>query len=610
MSQEVEEIKTKINLAELIGQYVKLIPAGGNFRAHCPFHNEKTPSFMISPSKQIWKCFGCGAGGDAFTFLMKIEGLEFGEALRILAQKTGVKLSGRQSADSGRKTRLIEITELAAKYWRKVFLDSPVAEPARKYLESRGISKESAEVFQLGYAVDSWDNLLSFFVKRDYRPEEVFQAGLLVEKNRGSGFYDRFRGRLMFPISDLAGRIVGFGGRTLKTEETAKYINTPQTLIYNKSLILYGLYQAKEAIKERDACILAEGYLDVIPSHQIGVKNIVSISGTSLTPEQVKIIKRYSSNLILALDMDLAGRQAASRSIEIALAEELNVKVVKLSQGKDPGECVQESPNLWQKAITEAESIMEYFFGQAFSRYDSGQPENKKIIAKILLKDIAKLGNRIEQDYWLKELARRLEISEAIIRESFQEQVPDGSLKSDSNKTSEEPAAEPPSRNEAIFIRMLAAVLAAPEYFSKIVDDFSPDFWGKDSLKILYKNLILFYTKNNSLFQNFSGRQEDFDLFNLLAGWFKENQAEVSPEQAEKILQEAFFLAEKEFKELELKDLRKEIDNLSRMLKSDYLNQEITRLNYQLKQAEAKGDKQEIDKICAKLNDLISQKQF
>ncbi|MEK7167907.1 MAG: DNA primase, partial [Patescibacteria group bacterium] len=417
MSQEIEEIKAKVDLIDFIGSYIKLTPAGVNYKAPCPFHNEKTPSFMANKAKQIWKCFGCNEGGDIFTFLMKIEGLEFPEALKILAQRAGVTLSRSNPEVSSKKNRLHDLTDLTARYWHKILLESSQAEKVREYLKQRNVSDDAIEDFKIGYAVESWDNLIDFLTKKGFGIEEVFSAGLAVRKEKGSGFYDRFRNRLMFPILDLSGQADGFGGRILFTEEGAKYINTPQTEIYNKSLILYGLYQAKEAIRRQDSCILVEGYMDVIPLHQAGFKNAVAISGTALTLEQIRILKRYTDNLVIALDMDAAGRMAAERSIDLALSEEMNVKAIRLPHGKDPGECVAKSPEDFRRALTEAQPVMDYFFDETFNKYDSSLPENKKMIAKILLNKIVRLGNLIERDFWLKELAFKLNVSETVLRE-------------------------------------------------------------------------------------------------------------------------------------------------------------------------------------------------
>lgn len=606
MSQETEEIKAKLNLAEFMAGYLKLIPAGvNNFKALCPFHHEKTPSLMVSADKQIWKCFGCGEGGDIFSFLMKMENLEFPEALKILAQKAGVDLRRVSVKIDSQKNRLYDICQLAARYWQKVLMESTQAEKVRVYLKERGLNDETIEDFQLGYAVDSWDNLLNFLGKRGYQGQDIFAAGLAVKKNSGQGFYDRFRGRLMFPIFDLNKKVIGFGGRTLKAEESAKYINTPQTMIYNKSLALYGLVQAKEEIKKQDGAILVEGYMDALPSHQMGVKNVVAISGTALTIEQVKILKRYSSNLLLALDMDAAGQLAAERSIEVALGQEMNCRVIFLPFGKDPGECIKNNPNDWRQAISSSQPIMDYYFSQALKKYRASEPAHKKIIAKILLAKIVKISSRVEQDYWLKKLAEVLGISENILREEVSQiKLPVAA------ETKIKSAAASVNWEDLIFIRILALVFMFPDFLEKLIDLLAVDFLAKEANQNLYKKIILFYTNNNQLFKDLAvdllANKPKFDLFNLLNSQAEERG--FLPAE-KKFFEQAYFLAEREWRSSERMAAETEFLALIKNLKNHYFIAQINFLQSQLKQAEEKKDPVLINQLWLKINDLISQKK-
>lgn len=605
---EIEEVKSKIDLAEFIGEYIKLTPTGAGFKALCPFHNEKTPSFMVSPAKQIWRCFGCGEGGDIFAFLMKTEGLEFGEALRTLAQKAGVQLKRTAPELTSQKNRLIDLAELASRYWHKILLESSQAEGARTYLAQRGLSEETIEDFKLGFTVDSWDDLMKFLTKKGFSENEIFLAGLSVKKDRGVGFYDRFRGRLMFPIKDLHGQVAGFGGRALKDEASAKYINTPQTIIYNKSLILYGLNQAKEAIKKENLCVIVEGYMDVLPSHQMGVKNVVAISGTALTADQVRLIKRYTNNLALALDMDLAGRQAAERSIEVALMAELNVKVISLPQGKDPGECIKNNSSQWPAAIRNAQSVMEYFFSRAVENRDISRPEDKKLITKLLLEKIVKIGNKVEQDYWLKKLAQKLSVSESILRELVMKQEKKSHFYPLTSPEVELEKKNKPmtlAKDWLLFQRILALILAHPQFLPEFIDDFSDDFLLADSARELYKNLVLFYTKNIGLFEKVSVDKSDFKLFDQFESWCQEHQIGL---EAANLLADSFLLLQKEFANLGGKEARLEIDSLKKILKLDYFNNKINVLKEQLALAEEGSASENAEKIYLELNELIKQK--
>lgn len=622
-SPEIQEIKDKINIVDFIGEYLRLTPAGtGIYKALCPFHNEKTPSMIVSPARNSWHCFGCGAGGDVFEFLMKTENLEFAEALKVLAQKAGVVLSRQNREVLSRKNRLFDLCDLTARYFNRVLLESSRAQEVREYLKNRGISDDSIEQFRLGYAVDEWDNLYNFLIKKNYRPEEIFKAGLTVNKERGSGFYDRFRHRLMFPIIDHHGRTVGFGGRALKKDEPAKYINNPQTDIYNKSEALYGLYWAKDFIRKADQCILVEGYMDVIPSHQAGVKNVVSISGTALTEQQLKNLRRYTNNLALSLDMDDAGQRAALRSIELALQNEINVKVITLAQGKDPGECATNSPDDWKKAIGEAESVMEYFISRAVKGRDINNPEDKKAIAKFMTDKIIQLGNPVERDHWLRQLSDRLGVSEESVRELaiMAERARKGQVganlasKAPSASTSQAPqqpqeAASTDSninsRDLLPFCRLLAVIWVYPEFLAKLPETLQPEMIGNKLAQGIYKDLILFYTKNNELFTLGAKEREEQQIFDQFLSQVKNQAANPS---AASILEQSYLLAQRDIFSLEPKDAKIEFETLLRLIKTDYFQSKISQLKFDLGQAEKRGDQTLAKNIYLELSELIKQK--
>ena len=417
INSPIEEIKNKLDIVDVIGNYIKLEKAGANYRAVCPFHGEKKPSFFVSPARQIWHCFGCGKGGDVFGFIKEIEGVEFGDALRILAQKAGVELRRENPKLRTERKRLYEIYELAVLFFEKQ-LESKTGQEVKEYLLKRGMNKESTVKWRLGWSPDSWNGLSDFLKKKGYKDEEVIKAGLAIRNEKGS-YYDRFRSRIMFPIFDLNSQVIGFGGRIFKSEDTAKYVNTPNTLLYDKSRVLYGLDKAKLEIRKKDFCVLTEGYVDVILAHQMGMENVVATSGTALTPYQLKLLKRYSDNLLTAFDMDVAGDTATKRGINLAQAQGFNIKVVVLPEDKDPADVISENPQEFSKLVEGAKGILDFYFENAFNQADSKLPEGKKEISKILLPVIKRIPNKIEQSSWIQKLAKKLDVNEQAVEQEL-----------------------------------------------------------------------------------------------------------------------------------------------------------------------------------------------
>ena len=421
LNSPVEEIKNRLDIVQVIGSYIKLNKAGANFRAPCPLHSEKKPSFFVNPARQIWHCFGCSKGGDIFGFVKEIEGIEFGDALRILAQKAGVELK-KQSPEyaqwKSERQRLYEICELAAKFFEKQLEEGNTGKEAKKYLLQRGLTEESIKKWRIGYSPDVWQGLSDFLTSRGYQKDEIQKAGLALTSEKGS-FYDRFRGRIIFPIFDLNSQVAGFGGRIFKSDDPAKYLNSPSTLLYDKSRILYGLDKAKVEIRKKNYCILVEGYMDLILVFQAGSENAVATSGTALTPYQLQILKRYSENLYLAFDMDLAGDSATKRGIDLAQSQGFNIKIITMPGEKDPADVISHNPRDWEKLLGQTKSILEFYFETTFSRISCELPENKREISKILLPIIKRIPNRIERAHWIQELAKRLQVKEEAVEEEM-----------------------------------------------------------------------------------------------------------------------------------------------------------------------------------------------
>jgi len=413
MADQLDEIRSKVNLVDLVGEYIPLKKTGRNFKALCPFHSEKMPSFIVSPERQIFKCFGCGAGGDIFKFLMLTENVDFGEALRTLAKRAGVKLHRyRPSEAEKQKDLLYEVNHLASEFYHFLLFNHPIGKRALDYILGRGITRESLQLFKLGFAPDLWDSLQKFLVgKKGYRLELLDQAGLVIKSEKGRGFYDRFRGRLMFPLRDHRGNVAGFAGRVLKPgQEEAKYINTPETAIYHKSDLLYGLTETKEAVKKAERVILMEGELDVISSYQVGIKNAVAIKGSALTPSQVRLISRFTKNIVFAFDRDKSGDLATHRGIEVADAAEMAIEVIQLEGGKDVDEIAQKDPDFWRRLVKKPVPVYDYFLDSAAARFDAHTAEGKRKIGQEFIPILAKISNEIVQAHYVEKLAKKLAV--------------------------------------------------------------------------------------------------------------------------------------------------------------------------------------------------------
>jgi len=422
----IEEIKNRLDIVDVIKGYIKLHKAGANYRSVCPFHSEKSPSFFVSPPRQIWHCFGsCSEGGDMFKFVMKIEGVEFGDALKILAQKAGVELKREDPKLKTARQRLYEISDLSCSFFETQLDQSIAGQEAKKYLLGRGIKEESIKKWRLGYSPDAWQGLTDFLISQGYGKDEIEKAGLALRSGKTGKHYDRFRSRIMFPVFDLSSRVIGFGGRVcqhLKRQDgqnEAKYINTPATILYDKSRTLYGLNKAGIGIRKNKKCILVEGYMDVIMANQAGFENVIATSGTALTSYQLKILKRYSDNLLTAFDMDIAGNSATKRGIDLAQTEGFNIKIVTMPEGKDPADIVYEDLNEWKKLVGKAKSIHDFYFENILSKFNKDSLEGKKEIAKILLAVIKKIPNKIEQTIWLQGLANVLGVREQDVIEEL-----------------------------------------------------------------------------------------------------------------------------------------------------------------------------------------------
>lgn len=426
---DTQIIKDKIDVVDLIGEYVQMKPAGINHKGLCPFHQEKSPSFMANRERQSWHCFGCAKGGDIFTFVQDIENMSFVEALNFLAHRAGVVLDKKNNGlETSQKNRIKEINAQAARFFHNFLTKMPQSKDALDYLYKRGLSASTIEEWKIGFVSDQWDLLTQYLLKKGHSIDDLVAAGLTIKKDGqarqlGKGFYDRFRGRIMFPIWDVHGLVLGFTGRILvATEKTGgKYVNTPQTLVYDKSRIVFGLNFAKKEIRDKDLIVMVEGQTDVISAHQIGMKNVVASSGTALTEHQINLLKRYSNNLNIAFDADLAGQAAAKRGIDLALEAGINVKVIKIpdGQGKDPDECIKQNPDNWLQAVKNAQHIMEWYLNKAVVGKNMRDLKQKQLVVDEVLPEISRVPYAVERDHWMRELAGLVGVDVSVIREDI-----------------------------------------------------------------------------------------------------------------------------------------------------------------------------------------------
>jgi DNA primase len=432
----VDEIKERLDTVEVIQSYVPLKKAGRNYKGLCPFHGEKTPSFVVFPETGTWHCFGaCGTGGDVFTFIMKQENVDFGEALKVLARRAGVELEPRSPEAAKAEQRLAllrEINQAAATYFHHLLLNSDEGARARAYLEKRGLERKTLDRFQVGYALDQWDGLLRHLTSKGYNIPDLHETGLIIEREDKSGFYDRFRGRVLFPIRDHRGRTIGFGGRILG-EGVPKYLNSPQTPLFDKSSVLFGLDQAKAGIRTTGQAIIVEGYMDVLMAHQHGITNVVAQMGTALTEAQLVRLKKHTQRFVLALDSDVAGDQATLRGLDVArqvMDREVvpvptprglirfedrlaaDIRIVSLPEGRDPDQVIRASPARWARLMEQAKPVMDYYFHALTADLDLSTAKGKAEAVRLLGPLVAEMGDRVQRTHYLQLLARMVQVDE------------------------------------------------------------------------------------------------------------------------------------------------------------------------------------------------------
>lgn len=591
MSDEVSQIKDKIDVADLIAEYIQLKPAGTNKKGLCPFHNEKSPSFMVSSERQNWHCFGCGKGGDIFSFIQEMEGMEFVEALRYLANRAGIELSNRRSeVDNSQKNRIKEINKEAARFFYNFLVKMPASKEAMDYLVNRGLKVETIDEWQVGFVPEQWELLTQYLLKKGFGVDDLVASGLTIRKEgaeSGSvrGFYDRFRGRIMFPIRDIHGDVVGFTGRILVEKENSggKYVNTPQTIVYDKSRVIFGLEKAKQEIKAKDLVVMVEGQMDVIACHQAGMKNVVASSGTALTEEQVKLLQRYTKNINMAFDADDAGQNAAKRGIDLSIEAGMRVRVIRIPEGKgkDPDECLKKNPEVWFEVVKNAEDVMNWYFTKVLSKKNINDYQQKQQAVDELLLEIARIPYAVERDHWLRKLSETVGVDVAVLREDLKRvdiKKDVHRIKPDSEKVETKSKVE----KDQLYLRLerlFATIFKYKSLVKKVIEEDLDRIINESVFASLYEMIKKEYTLEEIKNQVLPEDREKLDTLLMQSEW---EFSSITEEDAKKDLESTIILIKKEWKKKKSEDLKLKIEQASRdndRTKEDALIAEWTVLN-------------------------------
>ncbi len=554
MASDVERIKEKLPIEEVVGAYVKLEKGGGRLKGRCPFHSEKSPSFFVSPERGSYYCFGCGAKGDIFTFVEEFEHLDFLGALKTLAERAGIQLTNQVPENRTEKDALYEILERSTLYYQKQLAER---KDIQKYLVDRGMTIATIKAWRIGFAPDDWTALSDALKGKGYNQSLIEKAGLSKPSEKKPGEqYDRFRSRIMFPLFDISGRVIGFSGRIFGDEaNAAKYLNSPETALFDKSSFLFGFDKAKLEIKKQEAAILVEGQMDLIMSHQAGVTNTVAVSGTSLTEKHIDMLRRFAKKVILAFDADTAGERASERAWQIALAKDMEVKVVSIQGGKDPADLIKEKPDLWVEALKHELHIIEYQLKKAMIESDP-RARNKRIESDVL-PYIAALQSPIEQSYFLSIVSLQSGVAEKILAESLARIEVVESLALGKNNAVE-------NIHKANRLDMIERKMAALLVWSKSPEEL------REKLKIIDDKLI-----------------KKLDGIIDLEREALQFEAEASFQNAQNI--------------------EREIQELVRNLHEEYLKQSLAETMMELKRAEAAKDQAKLETLLKTCQDISMQ---
>ncbi|GAB60867.1 MAG: DNA primase [Candidatus Jettenia sp.] len=494
--EKITEIQHASDIVQIISEYIHLKQSGRNFIGLCPFHSEKTPSFTVNPEKKFFKCFGCGEGGTVFHFVMKQEGIDFIESVKLVASKAHINIAHliptKASFSPTEKTFLLNITNFATKFYNKILFDKESGSSARAYLQQRHINNQSIKTFCLGYAPNSWDALIKTCKERNIPNKLLEKVGLVIQKKEGNGYYDRFRNRLIFPILDIKKQVIGFGGRTLD-DTTPKYLNSPETVLFNKSNVLYGIDIAKNAILKQHRVILMEGYTDVIMAHQYGIEWSVAVLGTAISKQHLRHLRQYCNQVILLLDSDIAGWKSSDRSLDIFIEEEFDVKIAQLPKDHDPCDfLVSEGVEKFLTYINNATDFFSYKVKMAASKWDISTIHGKANAINDVLATAMKMPDIIKRNLLIKRIAEEMSIDEATLR--IQQKKFNKVTASIRNKQVAEQRLDASSRAER---ELLYLMLSCNDLIPRVVEEIGlEEFSNKDFSKIAQKMVALYYQNN------------------------------------------------------------------------------------------------------------------
>lgn len=589
MADVVQDVKDRIDIVTLTSQYLQLKKAGRNYKACCPFHSEKSASFVVSPEKQIFHCFGCHKGGDVFTFLQEIEGIEFTEALNILADRAGVKVEKKtikqSKASKDFKEKFFEAHEIALKFFEDQLHNTAEGKKVLSYLEKRGLNEESIKEFRLGFGPDSYDQLHTYMLKKGVSKDILIQSGLVSTKNVGdSNIYDKYRARLVFPIFDYLGRVCGFAARALKKDQAPKYLNSPENPVYNKSKVLYGLSHAKQTIKEKDSVILVEGYFDMILPYQVGVKNVVATSGTALTPDHVKVLKRLTSNVIAYFDTDNAGFEATKRGYSLLQDQEMFMKMVDVGQNlKDPADYVKEHGISVADLIGEAKDFINVYINRLVSKNDKSSTQDMRKIFQEILPLFKKMlpGNR---DRYVRELARNLDVNERTVYDEIDHyKLPDSHP---ARRLAEQEPVTESVKKIGLEELVCGILIENPQMFKKIAEELAiDDFDGE--MKEVYKGLL----------DQYNASRDELDNWNFEAAHLS---------AAKEKLDFLSLYIEERYQSITGEALIVELSQLIQKMKKQRKAKHLNNIQFQITEAEKAQDKQKLLELLALQQEILN----
>ena len=567
----VEEIRARSDIVEVISDRILLKKSGANYKGLCPFHSEKTPSFTVSPAKQIFHCFGCNEGGNVYQFVMKIENLSFPDSVLLLARRYGINITEQKvkGVNSSQKNILYDVNAMVAEFFQRQLSESPQGKTGREYIRKRGITDNIIESFKIGYASTSWDGVHQFLKKKGISVDIQNSAGLIKERENGGGYVDRFRERIIFPISDSEGRIVGFGGRVLNdTDSRPKYLNSPETLVYKKGNILYGLHITKDFIRKSKEAFLVEGYFDLITAYQYGIKNIIATSGTALTEDHARLLKRYTETVILVFDGDEAGRNASNRGGIVLLNGGVKVKVIPLPQGNDPDSFIRgKSGEGFLNIARESKIFMEYIINKSVAESDLKSLDGRIGCINSVLPFLSIVNSPVEKSVYISLLAERTGVSEkAIIDEMNKNKVKD-KAKVKEALTSTSTSSSSSNKAERILVQLM---LLDNKNIEKIKKHLSIDDFKDNDLSKISSALFTLSDSNDNISVSY--------IMDML-----------SEERLKKLVSEMVF------EDIEYQEVDRNISDCIRYIKKSRID--INNLISQLKTAVSEGNHQQFKKL-------------